>query len=190
MPAWPSCRTSSPGSARGACRSPSAATSTSDRWRSALVRTPPPERGCLRLFVYGTLIDEWRLEALTGRRFPRRPATLDGFARRALRAGYPTVERSSDARVDGFLVEDVDPASGPAAAGEDLDGCRTVGRRRAARDRAHERVVEPEPVVAVPRRRLVREAGAMQRGVEPVPALVAGEDAARTVPAVGGRGEP
>jgi gamma-glutamylcyclotransferase (GGCT)/AIG2-like uncharacterized protein YtfP len=65
----------------------------------------------LRLFVYGTLIDESRLEALTGRRFPRRPATLDGFARRALPAGHPTVERRADARVDGFLVEDVDAAS-------------------------------------------------------------------------------
>jgi gamma-glutamylcyclotransferase (GGCT)/AIG2-like uncharacterized protein YtfP len=64
-----------------------------------------------RLFVYGTLMNEERLHALTGRRFPRRPARLEGYARIAPPGGYAYVIASPDAHVDGLLIEDVDPAS-------------------------------------------------------------------------------
>src|SRR2546428_5252288 len=47
--------------------------------------------GGVALFVYGTLMDEERLEQLTGRRFPRRRATLEGFARVVAAHGYPTI---------------------------------------------------------------------------------------------------
>src|SRR3989442_11883064 len=47
--------------------------------------------GGAALFVYGTLTDEERLEQLTGRRFPRRRATLEGFARVVAAHGYPTI---------------------------------------------------------------------------------------------------
>ncbi len=63
------------------------------------------------LFVYGTLLDRVRLEALTGRRLPNRPATLDGFARVQAAHGYPTIVPRPGSRVDGLLLEDVDAAS-------------------------------------------------------------------------------
>ena len=62
-----------------------------------------------RLFVYGTLMDEERVQALTGRRFPRRPARLVGWERVATPSGYPGIVRSAHAHVDGLLVEDIDP---------------------------------------------------------------------------------
>ena len=65
-----------------------------------------------------------------------------------------------------------------------------VGGRRAAGGGRHPGVAQHEAVVPVDRRRLIREAGAMQRRVEPVAALVAGEDAARPVAAVRRRREP
>ena len=55
--------------------------------------------------------------------------------------------------------------------------CSPGGAQRAGG--GHVRVAQPQPVVARDRRRLVREAGAMERAIEPVAALVAGEDAAR-----------
>lgn len=65
------------------------------------------------LFVYGTLMSEALLQALTGRWFPRCPATLEGYARvfpEALR-GYPHIIPRAGEHVEGFLIEDVDPAS-------------------------------------------------------------------------------
>jgi len=67
--------------------------------------------GGVSLFVYGTLMDEERLHRLTGRRFARRGARLEGYARRAHRGGYPTVVPWAVGCVDGLLIEDVDPAS-------------------------------------------------------------------------------
>ena len=63
------------------------------------------------LFVYGTLIDERRLHALTGRAFPRRPARLEGYERIAPPGGYPYVVPRPGGAVDGWLVEEVDPTS-------------------------------------------------------------------------------
>ena len=66
---------------------------------------------------------------------------------------------------------------------------RLVGGRRAARGRRHVAVAQGEAVVARDRGRLVREAGAVQRGEEEVARPVAGEDAAGAVAAVRGRGQ-
>jgi gamma-glutamylcyclotransferase (GGCT)/AIG2-like uncharacterized protein YtfP len=65
----------------------------------------------MRLFVYGTLRDGARVQALTGRTFPTRPAVLHGFARIAPPDGYPYVVRRPEASVDGLLLEGVDAAS-------------------------------------------------------------------------------
>src|SRR5262245_10970561 len=58
----------------------------------------------------------------------------------------------------------------------DLARRQAVPGRRAACNRAHEGVLETETVVAPGRRRLVGEARAVERRVEPVAALVARED--------------
>jgi gamma-glutamylcyclotransferase (GGCT)/AIG2-like uncharacterized protein YtfP len=60
------------------------------------------------LFVYGTLTEPERVAAVTGRRFARRPARLDGYARIAPAGGYPYVVPCAGASVDGFLLEGVD----------------------------------------------------------------------------------
>jgi len=84
--------------------------------------------GGVALFVYGTLMDEERLELLTGRRFSRRRAALEGFARVVAAHGYPTVVPQAGARVEGVLVEDVDAASLAA-----LDAYEDAGRLYARR---------------------------------------------------------
>src|SRR5689334_16093192 len=63
------------------------------------------------LFVYGTLLDEARLAELTGRRFPRRPARLEGYARIAPPGGYPYVVPRAGAVVSGVVIDDIDAAS-------------------------------------------------------------------------------
>jgi gamma-glutamylcyclotransferase (GGCT)/AIG2-like uncharacterized protein YtfP len=65
----------------------------------------------VRLFVYGTLLDPARLQGLTGRRFPTRPARLRDFERVAPPGGYPYLVARPGAAVDGLVLEDVDPAS-------------------------------------------------------------------------------
>ena len=87
--------------------------------------------GELALFVYGTLMDEERLEQLTGRRFPRRRATLEGYVRVVAAHGYPTVVPQAGGRVDGILVEGVDAAS-LAALDDYEDAGRLYARRPAA----------------------------------------------------------
>src|SRR2546426_2157212 len=67
--------------------------------------------GSVALFVYGTLMDEDRLAQLTGRRFPRRRAALEGFARVVAAHGYPTIVPRAGGRVEGVLLENVDAAS-------------------------------------------------------------------------------
>lgn len=65
------------------------------------------------LFVYGTLMSEELLHSLTGRRFPRCPATLEDHTRvfpDELR-GYPHIIPRPGERVAGVLIEDVDPTS-------------------------------------------------------------------------------
>jgi gamma-glutamylcyclotransferase (GGCT)/AIG2-like uncharacterized protein YtfP len=63
------------------------------------------------LFVYGTLTDPERLHALTGRRFPRRAARLDGYERIAPPDSYPYVEPRTGGCVEGLLIDEVDPVS-------------------------------------------------------------------------------
>ncbi len=65
----------------------------------------------IRLFVYGTLADPARCEALTGRRFPGRPARLPGYVRVAPPGSYPYVVPRPGASVTGWLLEDVDAAA-------------------------------------------------------------------------------
>ena len=65
------------------------------------------------LFVYGTLMSEELLQSLTGRRFPRCPATLEDYTRifpHELR-GYPHIVPRQGERVTGVLIENVDPTS-------------------------------------------------------------------------------
>src|SRR5439155_660504 len=65
---------------------------------------------------------------LTGRRFSRQRATLEGFARVVAAHGYPTIVPQAGARVEGVLVEDVDAASLAA-----LDVYEDAGRLYARR---------------------------------------------------------
>jgi gamma-glutamylcyclotransferase (GGCT)/AIG2-like uncharacterized protein YtfP len=61
-----------------------------------------------RIFVYGTLQDEQLVERLTGRRFPSRPAVLQGYYRMFDPAiGYPVVRPRAGAAVDGRILDDV-----------------------------------------------------------------------------------
>ena len=84
--------------------------------------------GGVALFAYGTLMDEERLAQLTGQRFPRRRATLEGFARAVAAHGYPTIVPQAGGRVEGVLVEGVDAASLAA-----LDAYEDTGRLFARR---------------------------------------------------------
>ncbi len=63
------------------------------------------------LFVYGTLMSEAHLYSLTGRRFPRRRARLEGYERILPNQGYPYVVPKAGGQVEGFLLDDVDAAS-------------------------------------------------------------------------------
>ena len=56
-------------------------------------------------------MDDARLESVTGQRFARRAARLEGFERVAPARGYPYVVPRAGARVDGHLIENVDAAS-------------------------------------------------------------------------------
>lgn len=68
------------------------------------------------LFVYGTLLFDEVVRALTGRRFGTRRATLHGFARHAIVRGgrhetYPAIQSQPGGAVHGRLVLDVDEHS-------------------------------------------------------------------------------
>jgi len=63
-----------------------------------------------RLFVYGTLMDEARVLAVTGRTFPARAARLDGY-RRNTSGPYPYVVPAARSHVDGLLLDGIDAAS-------------------------------------------------------------------------------
>jgi gamma-glutamylcyclotransferase (GGCT)/AIG2-like uncharacterized protein YtfP len=64
-----------------------------------------------RLFAYGTLMDGERVFAVTGRRFPGRPARLDGYRRITSDHGYPYVVPAPGSHVDGLLLEGIDAGS-------------------------------------------------------------------------------
>jgi gamma-glutamylcyclotransferase (GGCT)/AIG2-like uncharacterized protein YtfP len=63
------------------------------------------------LFVYGTLTNEAKLHSVTGRRFALRPATLEGWERILPERGYPYVVPRAGAKVEGFVVDQVDAES-------------------------------------------------------------------------------
>jgi len=56
-------------------------------------------------------MDDACLEGVTGRRFARRPAPLEGFERVTPPRGYPYIVPRIDGHVDGHLIEPVDAAS-------------------------------------------------------------------------------
>src|SRR5262249_42119130 len=107
--------------------------------------------------------------------------------------------RGAEDRVPGDLSERDDDAEArqrgelageerPAAC--ELVGRRLVGGRRAAGGERDEDVADGEAVFAVDRRRLVGEAGAVERAEEEGAARIAGEDAAGARAAVRRRREP
>ncbi len=53
-------------------------------------------------------MDEARLEALVGRRLPRRPAVLEGYERVHPAGSYPYVVPCRGATVEGVLLDEVD----------------------------------------------------------------------------------
>src|SRR6266498_3224241 len=110
-------------------------------------------------------------------------ATRDPSGRQQLpRAGEDAVEHGfGEAAGRGVLLADVVAAEQRAVLGERL----VVGRRALDR-RGDVAVPQLQPVVAGDRGGLVGEAGAPQRGEQPVAGAVAGEDAAGAVAAVGG----
>jgi hypothetical protein len=94
-------------------------------------------------------MDEARLVAVTGRRFPRRPAALEGFARVTAAHGYPTIVARPGAQIEGMLIEELDAAALAA-----LDAYEDVGRlyaRRAAEVVAGGRRVACEVYVSLTR---------------------------------------
>ncbi len=70
-----------------------------------------PSQEPIHVFVYGTLIDPQRVEALTGRQFARVEAVLEGFERIESDTGYPYILPKAGASVSGFLLNDIDTAS-------------------------------------------------------------------------------
>jgi gamma-glutamylcyclotransferase (GGCT)/AIG2-like uncharacterized protein YtfP len=70
-----------------------------------------PSQEPINLFVYGTLMDPWRVEVLTGKQFARVEAMLIEFERLESDRGYPFILPSPGAVVPGFLLIDIDPIS-------------------------------------------------------------------------------
>ncbi len=66
----------------------------------------------MHVFTYGTLMIPSVMEAVTGRRFSSRKATLNGYARFRLKdATYPGLVEAAGATTDGVLYLDVDGPS-------------------------------------------------------------------------------
>ena len=61
-----------------------------------------------RLFVYGTLLDDDRLQAVVGRRLPRRAARLARHRRIWPAGEYPYLVPDPTASVEGVLIEGLD----------------------------------------------------------------------------------
>jgi gamma-glutamylcyclotransferase (GGCT)/AIG2-like uncharacterized protein YtfP len=70
-----------------------------------------PGQEPVHLFVYGTLMDPQRVEALTGKRFAQVEATLVGFERCQSPYGYPYLLPQCGAVVHGLLLTNIDPHS-------------------------------------------------------------------------------
>jgi len=72
------------------------------------------------LFVYGTLLDDARVPAVTGRTFPRRRAELAGHRRVWPHGGYPDLVVDAAASVTGDVLDGLDePALAALDAYED-----------------------------------------------------------------------
>jgi len=67
--------------------------------------------GEVDLFVYGTLMKESVLHALTGRSFPRYEAELSGFECFTPDNSYPYIVPNPGARVQGILLTRIDPTA-------------------------------------------------------------------------------
>ena len=65
----------------------------------------------IALFVYGTLLSDDLVRKLTGRVFPKRPATLEDFERLEPPGDYPYITPKPGARVYGSLLDGIDAAS-------------------------------------------------------------------------------
>jgi gamma-glutamylcyclotransferase (GGCT)/AIG2-like uncharacterized protein YtfP len=65
----------------------------------------------ISLFVYGTLLSDDLVRKLTGRVFPKRPATLEDFERVEPPADYPYITPKTGAHVDGALLDGLDAAA-------------------------------------------------------------------------------
>ena len=63
------------------------------------------------LFAYGTLLSDDLVRRLTGRVFPRRPATLQDFERIECPGDYPYITPKPGGRVEGSLLDGLDAAS-------------------------------------------------------------------------------
>lgn len=72
---------------------------------------PVPSPQPLALFVYGTLTDDRFVRELTGKRFAREPAVLDGYQRIKPDRGYPYIVVRPGASVEGWLLRGLDRAS-------------------------------------------------------------------------------
>jgi gamma-glutamylcyclotransferase (GGCT)/AIG2-like uncharacterized protein YtfP len=70
-----------------------------------------PSQEPIHLFVYGTLMDPQRVEALTGKSFAHVEAALVGFERIASDLGYPFISPKFGAVVHGILLTNLDPGS-------------------------------------------------------------------------------
>jgi gamma-glutamylcyclotransferase (GGCT)/AIG2-like uncharacterized protein YtfP len=65
----------------------------------------------VRLFVYGTLLDDALVLQLTGRRFVKRPAVLAGYRKHTPAEGYPYIVADDAAEVAGVVLDGVDTAA-------------------------------------------------------------------------------
>ena len=65
----------------------------------------------VRLFVYGTLMDDALVVTLTGRRFVKESAVLVGYRKLMPDGGYPFIAPEAGAVVEGFLLRDLDAAA-------------------------------------------------------------------------------
>ena len=62
----------------------------------------------MKVFAYGTLLDDAVVLRLTGRRFSKRAAVLAGYRRHAPLGGYPYIVADDTAEVAGLVLDGVD----------------------------------------------------------------------------------
>jgi gamma-glutamylcyclotransferase (GGCT)/AIG2-like uncharacterized protein YtfP len=62
----------------------------------------------VRVFVYGTLLDQGCVERVTGRGFSSRAGTLHGWIRTTGDHGYPVIHPVAGGRVKGLVLDGID----------------------------------------------------------------------------------